>query len=230
MPIWILFIFFYLFIPNKKVNIKAVLAGGIIGGTIFQLAQMAYLNFQVGVSSYNAIYGSFAALPLFLIWLQTSWAIVLFGAEIAFVWENTEALETQNIEYSKISLRVRKLIVLRIVHLCVKRFANSELPASDTDIASEIKIPLKIVKVLLSKLILCHVLLEVNGESDSTAYVPARDIEGLTILDVLTLFEQRGDDIIQDGGTLEFQAFEESLNDFAKASKLSSGEKKFKNI
>ena len=230
LPIWILFIFFYLFIPNKKVNIKAVLAGGIIGGTIFQLAQMAYLNFQVGVSSYNAIYGSFAALPLFLIWLQTSWAIVLFGAEIAFVWENTEALETQNIEYSKISLRVRKLIVLRIVHLCVKRFANSELPASDTDIASEIKIPLKIVKVLLSKLILCHVLLEVNGESDSTAYVPARDIEGLTILDVLTLFEQRGDDIIQDGGTLEFQAFEESLNDFAKASKLSSGEKKFKNI
>ncbi|MBT7261514.1 MAG: hypothetical protein HN888_10410, partial [Desulfobacula sp.] len=75
-----------------------------------------------------------------------------------------------------------------------------------------------------------HVLLEVNGEDDSTAYVPARDIEGLTILDVLTLFEQRGDDIIQDDGTLEFQAFEESLNEFAKAAKLSSGERKFKNV
>ncbi len=229
LPIWILFIFFYLFIPNNKVDIKAALAGGIIAGTIFQVAQMIYLKFQVGVSSYNAIYGSFAALPLFLIWLQTSWAIVLFGAEIAFSWENTEALETQNIEYSKISIRVRKLIILRIVHLCVSRFAKKELPASDMDIASEIKVPLKIVKVLLAKLIECNVLLEVN-RPDSIGYVPASDIEGLTILDVLTAFEQRGDDIIQARDTTELKALEESLNEFTKACKLSSGERNFKNI
>ena len=229
LPIWILFIFFYIFIPNNKVDIKAALAGGIIAGTIFQVAQMIYLKFQVGVSSYNAIYGSFAALPLFLIWLQTSWAIVLFGAEIAFSWENTEALETQNIEYSKISIRVRKLIILRIVHLCVSRFAKKELPASDMDIASEIKIPLKIVKVLLAKLIECNVLLEVNRR-DSIGYVPASDIEGLTILDVLTAFEQRGEDIIQAGYTTELKALEESLNEFTKACKLSSGERNFKNI
>ena len=229
LPIWILFIFFYIFIPNNKVDIKAALAGGIIAGTIFQVAQMIYLKFQVGVSSYNAIYGSFAALPLFLIWLQTSWAIVLFGAEIAFSWENTEALETQNIEYSKISIRVRKLIILRIVHLCVSRFAKKELPASDMDIASEIKIPLKIVKVLLAKLIECNVLLEVN-RPDSIGYVPASDIEGLTILDVLTAFEQRGDDIIQVRDTTELKALEESLNEFTKACKLSSGERNFKNI
>ena len=229
LPIWILFIFFYIFIPNNKVDIKAALAGGIIAGTIFQVAQMIYLKFQVGVSSYNAIYGSFAALPLFLIWLQTSWAIVLFGAEIAFSWENTEALETQNIEYSKISIRVRKLIILRIVHLCVSRFAKKELPASDMDIASEIKVPLKIVKVLLAKLIECNVLLEVN-RPDSIGYVPASDIEGLTILDVLTAFEQRGDDIIQARDTTELKALEESLNEFTKACKLSSGERNFKNI
>ncbi|MBT3175946.1 MAG: YihY/virulence factor BrkB family protein [Desulfobacula sp.] len=229
LPIWILFIFFYLFIPNKKVDIKAALVGGIIAGTVFQVAQMAYLKFQVGVSSYNAIYGSFAALPLFLIWLQASWVIVLFGAEIAFSWENTEALETQNIEYSKISIRVRKLIVLRIVHLCVIRFANRKLPASDMDIANEIKIPLKIVKVLLLKLIECQILLEVNGP-DVAGYVPARDIDDLSIFDVLISFEKRGDDIIKVGGTLEFQAFEESIDAFAKACKLSSGEKKLKDI
>jgi membrane protein len=229
LPIWILFIFFYLFIPNKKVDIKAVLAGGIIAGTIFQVAQMTYLKFQVGVSNYNAIYGSFAALPLFLIWLQTSWVIVLFGAEIAFSWENTEALETQNIEYSKISIRLRKLIALRIVHLCVNRFATQKTPASDMDIATEIKIPLKIVKALLAKLVECHILLEVN-RPDSIGYVPASDIECLTIFDVLTAFEKRGDDIIQVGGTMEFQAFEESLDAFATACKLSSGERNFKDI
>ncbi|MBU1341237.1 MAG: YihY/virulence factor BrkB family protein [Proteobacteria bacterium] len=229
LPIWILFIFFYIFIPNKKVNIKAVFAGGMIAGTIFQVAQMAYLKFQVGVSSYNAIYGSFAALPLFLIWLQASWAIFLFGAEVAFSWENIEALETQNIDYGKISIRLKKLIVLRIVHLCVIRFATKKTPASDIDIASEIKIPLKIVKVLLSKLIECRILLEVN-QDNGIGYVPAQDIECLTLFDVLTAFEQRGDDIINVGGTMEFEALEESLNEFAKACKLSPGERNFKDI
>jgi membrane protein len=228
-PIWILFIFFYIFIPNKKVDIKAALAGGMIAGTLFQVVQMTYLKFQVGVSSYNAIYGSFAALPLFLIWLQASWAIVLFGAEIAFSWENTEALETQDIDYDKVSIQFKKLIALRIVHLCVKRFAGKEIPALDIDIATQIKIPLKIIKVLLAKLIECRILLEVNG-SDSVGYVPASDIEYLTIMDVLTAFEQRGDDVIQVGGTIEFETFEESLNEFLKACRHSSGEKNFKDI
>ena len=229
LPIWILFIFFYLFIPNKKVDITAALAGGMIAGTIFQLVQMTYLKFQMGVSSYNAIYGSFAALPLFLIWLQTSWAIVLFGAEVAFSWENTETLETQDIDYNKISIRLKKLIVLRIVHLCVSRFAANEMPASDMEIAAEIKIPLKIVKILLAKLIECRILLEVNGVT-SQGYVPARDIDGLTILTVLMAFEQKGRGILQVGGTLQFKALEESLDEFVNACRHSSGERKFKDI
>lgn len=229
LPIWLLFIFFYIFIPNKKVEIKAAVTGGMIAGTIFQLVQIAYLKFQVGVSGYNAIYGSFAALPLFLIWLQTSWAIFLFGAEVAFSWENTEALETRDIEYGKISIRLKKLIVLRIVHICVNRFANKQAPASDGEIAYEIKIPLKIVKILLSKLVECNILLEVNRQ-DGKGYTPARDIECLTILDVLTSFEQRGDDIIQIGGTIEFEALEESLNAFATACRNSSGERNLKDI
>ncbi len=228
-PIWILFIFFYIFIPNKKVDIKSALAGGLIAGTIFQIAQMTYLKFQVGVSSYNAIYGSFAALPLFLIWLQASWAIVLFGAEIAFSWENTETLETQDIDYDKISIRLKKLIVLRIVHLCVNRFANKKTPAFDIYIAAKMKIPLKIVKVLLAKLVECRILLEVNWKN-GIGYVPASDIECLTICDVLTAFELRGDDIIRVGGTIESQALEESLNDFEKACKNSSGERNLKDI
>ena len=227
--IWILFIFFYLFIPNKKVDIKAALAGGIIAGTLFQVVQIAYLKFQVGVSNHNAIYGSFAALPLFLIWLNASWSIVLFGAEVAFSWENTEALETQDIDYNEISIRSRKLIALQIVHLCVKRFANKARPALDTDIATQIKVALKIVKVLLAKLIECHILLEVNGP-DSVGYVPASDIECLTIMDVLAAFEQRGDDTIQFGGTIGSGVFEESFNEFGKVCRLSSGERSFKDI
>jgi membrane protein len=229
--IWILFIFFYIFIPNKKIDIKAALAGGMIAGTIFQLAQIIYLKAQVGLSHYNAIYGSFAALPLFLIWLQTSWAIVLFGAEIAFSWENTETLETRDIEYSRLSLRLRKLIVLRMVHLCVSRFSKKEFPASDIEIATEIKIPLKIIKVLLKNLVECRILLEVNLQDGyGVGYVPAQDIETFSIQDVLTAFEKRGDNVIEVGGTIEFEALEQSLDTFEDASRASAGERIFKNM
>ncbi len=149
---------------------------------------------------------------------------MLFGAEISFSWENTEALETQDIDYAKISIRLKKLIVLRIVHLCVNRFSTKEPPASDTDISSEIRIPLKIIKVLLSKLIECKILLEVNT-STGTGYVPSQDIECLSIQDVLSAFEQRGDDIIQVGGTIEFEALENSMNEFSIACRNSSGER-----
>ena len=213
-PIWILFIFFYIFMPNKKVDIKAATAGGIVAGSIYQLVQMSYLKFQVGVSGYNAIYGSFAALPLFLIWLQLSWSILLFGAEVAFSWENRESLEAEDLNYSNLSLKIRKLIILRLVLLCVKRFANKEAPATGTDIAREMKIPLKIVKRLLEKLISSKVLLEVNLKDGISGYVPAHDIECLTLMDVVTAYEEKGEMNIPVGGTLEFEALEASLDAF----------------
>jgi membrane protein len=83
--IWLVFTFIYVFMPNTKVALKSALWGGIFAGTIYQLVQLAYISFQIGVSNYGAIYGSFAALPLFLVWLQLSWLIVLLGAELSFV-------------------------------------------------------------------------------------------------------------------------------------------------
>ncbi len=227
--IWLLFIFFYRFIPNKKVKITAAVIGGLISGTIYQIIQITYFRFQIGVSSYNAIYGSFAALPLFLIWLQTSWVIFLFGAEISFSWENKEALEPSDMEYDKISIHLEKLIVLRIVHLCVIRFANKKMPASDFDIASEIKIPLKIVKALLEKLLECRILLGTDMKGGN-GYVPAQDIETLTVFDVISAFEQRGDDRIQISKTVEFETLGQSINEFAKACKSSLGERQLKDI
>ena len=228
--IWILFVFFYVFIPNKKVKISAAIAGGIIAGTIFQIAQITYLKFQVGVSSYNAIYGSFAALPLFLIWLQASWIILLYGAEIAFAWENTSAFETNDIDYEHMSIRLQKLIMLRILLLCVKRFAQGQTPAKDIEITSELKIPLKIIKILLEKLVKCNLLFEVSSSPIVLGYSPAMDIESLSIMDVVTAFETQGDESVQMGGTLEFEALEESLDSFATAARNSCGERKLKDI
>ena len=82
---WVLFAFLYIFMPNRQVDNKSGLFAGIIAGSVYVVVQMIYVKFQVGVAGYNAIYGSFAALPLFLTWLQMSWIIVLAGAEISCI-------------------------------------------------------------------------------------------------------------------------------------------------
>jgi len=86
--VWILLTIIYMIMPNTSVNFKSAFIAGILAGTTFQLTQWAYMNFQIGVSRYNSIYGSFAALPLFLIWMQISWTIILIGSEFAFFHQN----------------------------------------------------------------------------------------------------------------------------------------------
>jgi len=80
--IWIAMTFLYSYIPNVKVPLRSALLGGVVAGTIWQFTQWAYFHFQVGVANYNAIYGALAALPVFLVWIYTSWLIVLFGLEL----------------------------------------------------------------------------------------------------------------------------------------------------
>lgn len=226
--VWLLFTFFYIFIPNKKVEIQAALAGGIMAGTIFQVAQMTYLTFQVGVSSYNAIYGSFAALPLFLIWLQASWTILLFGAEIAFAWENRESLRTGAVDFPQVSIHHNKLLMLRVVRFCVQNFAKGLPPAKDSLISETLGIPLNMVRALLEKLVACSILFRVDAPDDG--YTPARDIECLTVMDVVTAFEKMGEKEISLGSTLEVQALEQSLGEFEQAARRSPGERNLKDI
>ena len=227
---WGLFIFFYLILPNKRVDVKAAITGGIIGGTLFQVIQMVYFKFQVGMTSYNAIYGSFAALPLFLIWLQASWVVLLYGAEIASEWENTDLTETQDIVTEDISLRQQKLIILRIVRLCVNRFARNEVPASDVEISRRLKLPLAIVRHLLDKLIASRLLYAVTAEDEIVGYAPAMDIECMTIMDVLGAVENQKNQDVNMGVTLIAQAFEESLDAFDAAARSSLGERKIKDL
>lgn len=81
---WLLLSLLYIYLPNTKVSWKAGLITGIIVGIIYFFWQWIYITFQVHAASYGVIYGSFAAVPLFLIWLNYSWLIVIFGAELCY--------------------------------------------------------------------------------------------------------------------------------------------------
>lgn len=228
---WGLFILFYIIMPNKRVDVKAAAAGGIIAGTLFQFLQMAYLKFQVGVSSYNAIYGSFAALPLFLIWLQASWAVLLFGAEIAFEWENTDFFQSREMEFDTMSSRTRKFFMLCIVRICVGRFIRNEFPVTHKQLSRELDIPPAVVKHLLKILLASRVLFEVShGQEAAAGYTPAMDVECMSIMDVLSAVERQGEDVQVPDSSPASRALEESLDTFDFAARKSAGDRKIKDI
>lgn len=143
--IWTMFTFVYLVMPNTKVKLRSALTAGIMAGTIFVLFQLAYVFIQSRLTNYNAIYGSFAAVPLFLIWLQTSWQIVLFGAELSFAYQNIRKFEFEKTA-GEMSLEYRKKALLVIMHQIVRHFMAGGSAMSSEEIARNLNLPVRVVR------------------------------------------------------------------------------------
>lgn len=194
--IWLLLTVIYIVMPNTKVNFKSALVGGIIAGTIFVIVQWLYIHFQVGVSRSNAIYGSFAALPLFIVWLQMSWLVVLFGAEISYSDQNVEKYEFEY-DIINISNYNYRIVTLLLMSLIVKNFSHSNIPLSASQISKELKIPLRLVQKIIYNLLECRILSEVStNDSKLQKYQPALDIHNITISYVLSAIDHNGSDLV----------------------------------
>jgi membrane protein len=192
LSIWVLLIILYLMMPNARIPLRSGIWGGIVAGTLFQIVQWIYIKFQIGVASYSAIYGSFAALPLLLAWLQLSWMIILFGAEIAFANEHYETFGFQP-DYSQASISSRKILTLKIVHLLIKRFARGEKPSSPSQIAQALEIPVRLVRQLLYELASVGLVVETAKEvNKEVTFQPGRSIEDITVKSTLDAYEQAG--------------------------------------
>lgn len=121
--IWGMFIGLYTFMPNTKVKLAHAWLPGILAGSAFQAFQYFYINSQIWVSNYNAIYGSFAAIPLFLLWTQISWSICLFGAEMSYISQNISTFNFGK-ETANISRRFHDFFCTIILSSICKRFAT----------------------------------------------------------------------------------------------------------
>jgi len=215
--IWVMFTFIYVFMPNTKVNFKSGLFAGIIAGTIYQFVQWAYITFQIGASKYGAIYGSFAALPLFLIWLQISWLVVLFGGEISFAEQNVDTYEFES-DSLKASDSFKRLLSLNITHVCARRFHEGLKPQTAADLSQELEIPIRLVNQLIFELAEAGILSEVKfGDTQVIGYQPARDIEDLTVHKVLELLDRTGVENIPVAETKSLQAIRNKLGQFQDA-------------
>ena len=192
MSIWALLVLNYLVIPNTKVPVQSAVLAGVLTGTLYQIVQWVYIKFQIDVAHYGAIYGSFAALPLFLVWLQLSWLIVLFGAEIAYAHEHLETYGF-NPDYSRINLSSKKLLVVRIFHLLVKNFHQGGDPLCATRVSRDLGIPLRLTRQFLAELTRAGLVVETaKDKKNEVTFQPGRDIEHLTVQDALDAYEGQG--------------------------------------
>jgi len=227
---WVLFAFLYIFMPNRQVNRKSGFVAGIIAGSVYVIVQLIYVKFQVGVAGYNAIYGSFAALPLFLTWLQLSWLIVLAGAEISCIHQNADALE-YGPDARQASHFFRRLVALRIVNFMSRNFATGEVPLTAIKISESLEIPRGLTEEILENLTASGVLIEAaNHGRDEAAYVPARDTDLLTVKFVVDALDRRGVDQIPVARTEELEKISQSLQAFGEANEKSPQNLRLKDI
>ncbi|MFC1739495.1 YihY/virulence factor BrkB family protein [Planctomycetota bacterium] len=213
--IWIMFTFVFIFMPNTKVKLRSGLLAGVVAGTIFQIAQWIYISFQIGAAKYSAIYGSFAALPLFLLWLQISWLVVLFGAELSFAHQNVETYEFEQ-DCLSASYSFKKLLSLLVTHLLIKNFCKAEQPWDAEKISHTLEIPIRLVRQILFELVGSGILSEVRKDDDKdVAYQPAIDVGKITVKYVVESLEQRGNSDVPVSKTNEMKKLSDCLSTFA---------------
>ena len=228
--IWILLTMLYLVMPNTKIPIRSAILGGITAGTITQIVQWIYIKFQIGAASYGAIYGSFAALPLFLAMLQMSWMIVLFGAQIAHANEHYETFGFYP-DYTRMSASSKKLLMLRVFHLLTKKFSLGEKPLSAHQIAHTLEIPVRLVRQLLHELSEVGLVVETSkGIKSEVAFQPGRTIENITVKFALDEYEKYGITKIPDDRSDEADKISKCLQEISETIERSPANVRLKEI
>lgn len=190
---WFIFSFIYVVLPATKVRFSSALTAGIVAGTAFMLFQWGYVYLQRWMTSYNAIYGSFAALPLFLLWMQMSWEILLLGGELSFAYQNVARFDEER-ESLLVSYDCRRKLMLGVVVLVARAFRDGRGTVSFAEIRDRLDVPTRIMNNILFTLVRSRMLNEIRTEGTEYGleYAPARDISQLRVYDVLEAVDSHG--------------------------------------
>lgn len=190
---WAMFTFIYIILPNTKVKFSSAAIAAIFAGTVFLLFQWGYVYLQKTMTSYNAIYGSFAALPLFLLWMQISWEILLLGGELSFAFQNVQRFDEER-ESLLASYDCRRKLMVAIMVIVSRAFRDGKGAVNMAEIRRELEVPTRILSNVLFTLVEAEMLNEVHrGKHEyEVSYAPARDINSLRVYDVLEAVDNRG--------------------------------------
>ena len=209
-----MFTFIYMVLPNTRVKFKAAMMAGIVAAVAFDVLQWMYIVFQVGAAKYDTVYGSLAALPLFLVWMQYSWYIVLFGAELAFANQNVDHYELEN-EIKNISTRYKRAISLLLANLVVKNFIQGKPPLTAAQIAEKLDMPIRLARLIIFDFTETEILCEVKTERErETAYQPAVSENILTVKYILDKLDTKGINELPIQSATELKNIHKMMNEF----------------
>lgn len=181
--IWCAFTGLYMFMPNTKVRFLPAAIGGIMGGTIWQIAGIGFTLYTSRVLVYSKIYGSLGVIPLFFLWLFISWSVFLLGAELSFTFQNFRLLRN-GLKVHSPSYKEREYLSLRILIAIGKNFLAEKNPLAFKEIAKQLNLPFNLTRELLSSLLDSNLLIELDGY-EQEAYIPARGLDAIRISDII---------------------------------------------
>jgi membrane protein len=174
------FALFYMLMPNARVRWQAALVGGLVGGLLFHLNNLVSVLYVSRVVVNSRVYGSLGLVPVFMIGLYFCWVILLFGAQVAYAFQNRTAyLEEKQIE--NVNQRGREFIALRLMTSIGLHFCRGEPPFSVTDMSEELSVPTRLIRQVMQPLLAARLVVE-TAES---AFLPARPLERITCHDIL---------------------------------------------
>jgi membrane protein len=180
--LWLTFALVYLLVPNTRVKYSAALIGGVVGGSLWHLNNVFGFLYVSRVVTNSKIYGGLGLVPVFMVGLYFSWIILLFGAQVAYAWQNRRAyLQDKLVE--NVNQRGREFIALRLMTLIGRRFQQGEPAATLQQISAALGIPTKLVQQVLQPLLVAGLTAEVAGAEPS--YLPARPLDAINAHHVL---------------------------------------------
>lgn len=194
---WLAFSALYVLMPNTKVKVSSVLAPGFFAAIAMLILQWFYVNAQSFISNYNAIYGSFAALPLFMLWVQFSWTICLFGAELSYTNQNLEDFAYSD-GAARMSHNDKTILSILLLSKICKRFYVGAEPYTAVELRDETKIPLSVIRDILNSMTRVNLLTEIVGQksvSDSR-FQPALSIDKITVGKVIDIQNGYGEHLV----------------------------------
>ena len=189
---WIAFYFLYTFVPNTRVRFTSAFIGAFISGTLWQFSNWFFAHFIV--SSYQtgakaALYAGFATLPLFLVWLYISWAVVLLGSEISYAHQNLGKISWQD-KSRGYSHQFWENLALKILIYCSEKFYKGKTPPDSHELARKFSVPDSLILDVVNGLLDQKLLLPLDDEP--TRYVPGQSLETLKLKDVILKMKTYG--------------------------------------
>lgn len=177
-----LFMALYVFMPNTHVKLKNAIVPGLLAGVAMQWLQFFYINSQIWMTSYNAVYGSFAALPMFMLWIQISWTICLFGAELCYTSQNLDYYD-YDARTDDISHRYQIMLSAILMSRICSRFAEGKKACSSEELSVDTGIPVRIVNDLLFKLIDASLLIEISSDEkgEASRFMPSETLDNINL-------------------------------------------------